>query len=253
VEEHNRAVLERKKVRQTSLTDEPFLVIDTETTGLNPQSDQVVEIGAVLLRSGKIEHTWESTINPGIPIPPEASAIHHLTDQDVAQSPSMESISEQLQSLAGKVTAIAAHNAEFDRSFLPLIAGQPWLCTCRFARHAWPSAPAYGNQVLRYWLKLKVDLEGRNTHRALPDALVTAKLLGAEIEAYLSNGGKDSQTALMEYIQSPITVQTMTFGKHRGKLLSEIPEDYLHWALGNISDMDIDLKWSMEKVLAKRK
>ncbi|MEK6953772.1 MAG: DUF3820 family protein [Candidatus Micrarchaeota archaeon] len=236
-----------------SIADDAYLVVDTETTGVNSQVDRVVEIGVVLLRDGKIEDTWESIINPGIPIPPEASAIHHLTDEDVSKSPSIESITEHLQSLVGNVTAIAAHNAEFDRSFLPMIAKQPWICTYRLSRHLWPNAPAYGNQVLRYWLKLKVDVAGKNMHRALPDALVTAKVLGAGIELYLKNGEKDSLKAMIDYIDSPIIIQKMPFGKHRGKLLSEIPEDYFRWALGNILDMDLDLKWSIENVLAKRK
>ncbi len=236
-----------------SIADDAYLVVDTETTGVNSQVDRVIEIGAVLLRDGKIEDNWESIINPGIPIPPEASAIHHLTDEDVSKSPGIESITKHLQSLVGNVTAIAAHNAEFDRSFLPMIAEQPWICTYRLSRHVWPNAPAYGNQVLRYWLKIKVDVAGKNMHRALPDALVTAKVLCSGIDSYLKNGGKDNLASLMEYIKSPIVVQKMTFGKHYGKVLSDIPEDYLRWALGNISDLDLDLRWSIENVLAKRK
>ncbi len=229
------------------------MVIDTETTGLDPKIDRVVDIGAVLLRNGKIEKTWETTINPGIPIPPEASAIHHLTDDDVAASPSLESINEHLLGLAGGVSAIVAHNAEFDRSFLPVFAEQPWLCTYRLGRHVWPDAPAHKNQVLRYWLKLNVDLAGKNTHRALPDALVTAKVLGAGIDSYLKNGGEDSLDALNKYISAPAEVRKMGFGKHYGKLLSDVPEDYLRWALGNVPDMDSDLKWTIKNILEKRK
>ncbi len=245
-----------------SLLDETFLVIDTETTGLDPKVDRVVDIGAVLIKNGKIEKTWETTINPGIPIPPQASAIHHLTDEHVAESPSLESIADTLTDLADGASVIAAHNAEFDRPFIPTLSERPWMCTLRLSRHLWPSAPAHGNQVLRYWLKLKVDLDGKNTHRALPDALVTVKVLGAEIETYLENGGKDNAMALMEYIKLPITVQKMTFGKeHYGKSLSEVPSSYLQWALSDgaydivkqkLRD-DPDLKWSIEKTLQNRK
>ncbi len=233
------------------ITDETFLVVDTETTGLTPPKDRTVEIGAVLLKNGQIEDTWESLINPDIPIPPEASAIHHLTDDDVAKSPSIESISGELTNFAKNASVIAAHNSKFDQSFLPTMFSQPWLCTCRLARQVWPKAPAHGNQVLRYWLKLDVKLNGMSPHRALPDAIITANILGIAIEEYLKNGGKDDRKAFMDYINSPITVQTMPFGMHYGKPLSEVPKDYLRWALENATAADPDLKWTIESLLKK--
>ncbi len=244
-----------------SLLDEPFLIIDTETTGLDPKVDRVVDIGAVLIRNGKIEKTWETTINPGIPIPPQASAIHHLTDEHVAGSPSLESIADTLTDLADSASVIAAHNADFDRPFIPTLSERPWMCTYRLARHVWPNAPGHSNQFLRYWLKLKVELDGKNTHRALPDALVTARVLGAEIESYHKNSGKDSVEALIEYVASPISVQKIYFGKYFGQLISDVPADYLQWALSTdaydtvkqkLKD-DPDLRWSLENALEKGK
>ena len=265
MEEHCRAVLAgNKEVIKTSLLDETFLVVDTETTGVNPQTDKIVEIAAVLMRKGKVERTWESLVNPGMPIPAEASGIHHLTDDDVAGSPSLEEISEHLQDFASDASVIAAHNADFDRPFLPTVFTQPWLCTCRLSKHVWPSVPNFKNQTLRYWLNLKVDLNGKSPHRALPDALVTAGVLGAGIDTYLKNGGKDNVVDLMDYVNAPITIQKMTFGKYFGQLISEvatIDAEYLEWALsdGAYDSVkkklmeDPDLKWSLERNLLSRK
>ncbi|NJO38521.1 MAG: 3'-5' exonuclease, partial [Rhizobiales bacterium] len=62
------------------------VVVDTETTGLNVRTDRIVQIGAVRLADGRIERSasFDVLIDPGMPIPPEATAIHGIDDADVA-------------------------------------------------------------------------------------------------------------------------------------------------------------------------
>src|SRR5689334_5343878 len=136
-----------------------FRVLDLETTGLQPNA-AVVEIGAVDLIGDEVGIIGSDLIRPPVPIPPEASAIHHISD-------------------AG-VDVFASHNWQFDAQWLgEHLRDRPVICTYKCAMRVWPEAPAHNNQVLRYWLKPKgLDSTiGSMAHRALPDAYVTAFIL----------------------------------------------------------------------------
>lgn len=223
------------------LIDQPFVIVDTETTGLDPATDRVVEVGLARVESAEIKRLFTRLVDPGIPIPCTASAIHHITINDVAGKKPLEALNEEIKEFcAGAV--LAAHNAPFDRSFLPMLADHKWLCTKRLAQHLWPDAPGFSNQVLRYFLELKVGDYDISPHRALSDSIVTAELFIAAVRQYLSHGNPDDIDALLGYAASPIKVKAMPFGKHSGKPITEIPRDYLRWALGNIADMDLDLR-----------
>ena len=82
-------------------------VLDCETTGTDFENDKVVEVGGVLLDGNEVVMTYESLVNPGIPIPPRASAVHHLTDKHVHIAPGLDAALPLLYSrsaLNGNVT-----------------------------------------------------------------------------------------------------------------------------------------------------
>ena len=226
------------------IQDTRFVILDTETTGLDPEMDKVVELSLVEVSTRGIVPLFDAQINPQRDIPCTASAIHHITAKHVADKPTLEEVwPTVLTHLTGAV--LVAHNAPFDRSMLPE-TGRPWLCSRRFAKHLWPEAPAYGNQVLRYWLDLDIDAE--RAHSAVGDTLVTAHIWERELAFYR---GHVAQTDLVEdlirYVNSPIPVTVMPFGKHKGEALSAIPLSYVQWALTNLSDLDPDLRASLEE------
>ncbi|MCL6594540.1 MAG: DUF3820 family protein [Alicyclobacillus sp.] len=229
------------------LSDTRFVVIDTETTGLPPHG-RVVEIALVEtgLRSAP-KMLFSTLIHPGCSIPPEASAVHHITDRDVVDKPMLDEVwPKVLQQVDGAI--LVAHNAEFDRGMLPE-TGRPWLCSKRFAQHLWPDAPNFQNQTLRYWLGIDIDVG--LPHRAMGDAVVTAHVFQRELATYLTRGYEDDLTALLSFVEGPVEVRTMPFGKHRGQPLEEVPGDYLHWVLENFQRLDADLEWSIRRVLGK--
>ena len=110
--------------------DVPIALLDVETTGRDPSTDRVVEIGIVVGRGGEVIARYNWLINPGMSIPKEASDVHHITDADVKDSPRFEAIAHEVSAaLAGCIPA--AYNAAFDRAFLhaefgrvALLAGQ---------------------------------------------------------------------------------------------------------------------------------
>jgi len=188
-----------------SLRDTRFLILDVETTGLNPQEDRIVQIALVGVHCGRVAQLGAMLVNPERPIPPRASAIHHITNRQVEHAPTWAAVWPYVVRHLLEADVIVAHNAVFDRSFLPSVS-KPWLCTKRLAQRVWPSAPNFKNQTLRYWLDLALDAEA---HDAAGDALVTAHVLLREIEAYLEQGGKDDLDALLRFVNRQIEVRAI--------------------------------------------
>ncbi|MGB5811000.1 MAG: 3'-5' exonuclease [Polyangiales bacterium] len=101
----------------TSWEDIPFAVIDFETTGRDPATDRVIEIGIVRFSKGRVTQREGLLVNPGIPIPEESRAIHGITDEELEGAPNFAAImSEVLELLQGHLPV--AYNASFDRAFL---------------------------------------------------------------------------------------------------------------------------------------
>lgn len=227
-------------------------VIDIETTGEKPPEAAICEIGWCDVHSADTGWTVDAfprsvLVNPGCPMPPEVSAIHHLVDEDFSDAPSLEQIAPSIF-LAPEVDAFCAHNAKFERQFITdeMTGGRPWICTYKCALRLWKDAPSHSNQALRYYRKpAGLDRElARVAHRAGPDAYVTAFHLrdmlngGAQIEHLITRSG---QPALQVRCQ---------IGKERGKLWSEVDPGFMRWLLDK--DFDEDVKFTANHWLAER-
>ncbi|MFW6049793.1 MAG: exonuclease domain-containing protein [Myxococcota bacterium] len=95
----------------------PIAVVDFETTGREAGRDRIVEIGIVRLLDGEVQDRHSILVNPGMPIAQDASAVHGITDDDVANEPPLEEVMPRvLELLRGHLPV--AYNAEFDRTFL---------------------------------------------------------------------------------------------------------------------------------------
>jgi exodeoxyribonuclease X len=209
-----------------------LLILDCETTGIDPEKDKVVELAGVMVdpQKRRVVESWSSLVDPGMPIPPEAMGIHHILNRMVAGKPSLSEVLSQ--KIMGAIQPVA-HNSEFDSKFIPIVGD--WICTWRCANHIWPDSPSYGNQTLRYWLKLFKEPEARGfpAHRAGADAWVTAHVLLRMLE-------ERTVAELVALTKAPILLRKVYFGKHVGQLWSEVPRDYLRWILSK-SDFDRDV------------
>ena len=76
--------------------DRPLAVIDLETTGTDPKCDRIVEVSVLKLTTGGEPDHRTRRVNPGVPIPPEATAVHGITDDDVADMPTFRAIAPGL-------------------------------------------------------------------------------------------------------------------------------------------------------------
>jgi len=131
-------------------------IIDTETTGVEP-TDHVVEVAAWDLIPDQgpvgILNFDSRFVKPPIPIPPLASAVHHIIDDDVVLAQSW-AVTWPLF-VDDRVDAYAAHNAKFDRMWFTdaIVNGKPFICSYRCALRIWPGLQSHSNQGLRYQLK----------------------------------------------------------------------------------------------------
>lgn len=224
-------------------------IIDIETTGTDPATARVIEIASVDLQDDNtLANPQEVLVNPGVPIPPETSAIHHLIDADVANAPLFNDAIGRFTGAA----CYAAHNASFERGFLHDVLGQPtWVCTYKAALRLWPDAPGHSNQALRYWLNqvtpfgyARADI---SPHRALSDCIVTAAIL-----AEIRTKGLASLQDLQGWTAEPALLTKIGFGKHRGTKYIDAPPDYLEWMIG-AKDMEEDKVFSATYWLTKQK
>ncbi|MBZ9973491.1 DNA polymerase III subunit epsilon [Mesorhizobium sp. BR-1-1-8] len=157
------------------------IVIDTETTGVDFLRDRVAEIGAVelidLRPTGRTFHTY---VNPGMPMPADATAVHGLTDGMLAGCPKFAAVAAALVDFIGDAPLIA-HNANFDvgilnaeleRHGMPALASQV-VDTLAMARAKHPGSPASLDALCR---RYGIATAARTKHGALIDAQLLAEV-----------------------------------------------------------------------------
>lgn len=97
--------------------DSEIVVFDTETTGLSPNKDRIIEIGAIKYMNGVPVEKFHSYVNPECHIPENVSKINHITDDMVAEAPTIGQVLPSFDDFVGSAI-IVAHNLEFDLKFI---------------------------------------------------------------------------------------------------------------------------------------
>jgi len=153
-----------------------YVALDLETTGLNVKRDTIIEIGAVLFQGTQILERFTTLVNPQRPIPHFIQQLTGIRSADVAQAPTLpEVLPELLSFVRPDVTAVIAHNVDFDLGFLKQ-AGinfhRPALDTFELSTILLPNMASYNLGEL--CLALGIHLE--DAHRAQDDAEAAAQL-----------------------------------------------------------------------------
>ncbi|MBO8127617.1 MAG: DEAD/DEAH box helicase family protein [Peptococcaceae bacterium] len=151
-----------------------FVVCDLETTGLDPASDEIIEVGLVRVRQGTIEDTFHSLVMPSRPLPLRVKKLTGLSDDDLKGQPTLDQISFQVAAFIND-HPLVGHNIDFDVSFLRNHMGlRPAAAydTRALARLLRPRARGYRLDALCRELGVEQPVR----HRALDDALAAARI-----------------------------------------------------------------------------
>jgi DNA polymerase III subunit alpha, Gram-positive type len=167
-------------LRTQSIDETDFLVIDFETTGLFANGgDRACEIGAVKLRGGAVIETFSTLIDPRRPISSGAYAVNKISSQMLETAPEFSEIANQLWQMMNDAVLVA-YNAPFDFSFLVSefrLAGYPAITNVvvdalAIARQILPGLNKYPQENVARVVGIPFPVK----HRALEDAMVTAKM-----------------------------------------------------------------------------
>lgn len=156
--------------------DGEFIVFDIETTGLYAVKDKITEIGAVRVKNGEIGDTFNTFVNPGIPIPEHITRLTGINDSMVAGAPSTEQALNSFLEFAGD-SPVVAHNASFDTGFIKhglRTLGRKFeniiIDTLELSRKLFPELDRHRLDVVARHLGIKLAKH----HRAVNDAMATA-------------------------------------------------------------------------------
>lgn len=159
--------------------NEPIVVLDFESTGLNTANARVIEIGAVKLIGDTVADSLMVMVNPKEPVPQAVQELTGITDMMLADKDTAEKAIPQLMEFIGDCP-LAAHNASFDIALLKAELarlGQTWngmvVDTLTFARKLYPDMKSH--KLKNVCKQLGVSL--KNAHRAVHDATATAQCL----------------------------------------------------------------------------
>ncbi len=185
------------------------IVLDTETTGLDPDTgDRIVEIGALELHNHlPTGRTYHQYINPCRPMPREAFDVHGLGDDFLKDKPVFETIADEFLAFIGS-SRLVIHNAGFDMKFLnaelrwagrPPIAMERALDTLTIARKKFPGSPASLDALCR---RFGIDNSARTLHGALLDSEILAEvyleLIGGRQPGFGLTGSSTDASRLAE-------------------------------------------------------
>lgn len=197
---------------------------DTETTGTRFDRDRVIELAAY----DPIENrSFCEFINPGIPIPQEATNIHGISNEMVASALSFKEVGQAFIDFCPPNTVLIAHNNEsFDKLFMETefkradltIPNWIYLDSLKWSRRYRPDLPSHALQNLR----ITYGIEANNAHRALDDVMVLYQVFSQMIDDLPIE-------TVLHLLSVQKSLDRMPFGKHQGKPLKDIPKTYVAW------------------------
>lgn len=229
--------------------ERPLAFFDLETTGIRIGKDRIVQVGIVRLMLDGTREAWSSLVNPGMPIPPEATAVHGITDADVAASPRLEDIAQEIIGHLAGCDLSGFNVIRFDIPFLAeelLRVGAEWNYTSArvvdVQRIFHKKEPRDLSAAVRFYL----DRTHTGAHDALGDVEATADVLLAQLQRYddlptdvsalgdMSGDRDRSPDAAGKLAFNQSGEVCIGFGKYKGWPLETLGRNdpgYLEWLL----------------------
>lgn len=224
------------------------IILDTETHTLNGLPIEIA-YAPIQLLDGKLtlnkNQIFDQLYQVNEPISYASMAVHHILESDLVGQPEYTTFR-----LPTETQYIIGHNIDYDiqaiaRCGVDVSQLKP-ICTLALARQVWPNAEAHNISALIYQIskgssKARELLKG--AHRADADIILTANIL-MHIIAQLGIQSVEGLYLASEDARIP---KTMTFGKHKGTAIAELPADYVKWLLRQ-DELDPYLKSALENL-----
>lgn len=208
-----------------------FIIADTETNGLDHVTCGPCEVAMLKIVDGKVQEPNSWLIKTNLKIPPFVQAIHHISNDEIEEAPTLEQLEPIIIDFCKDAT-IVAHKADFDYSMLPFLQDHDWLCNLRLCHHIWNvgdtnadghTLNSHKNKVLQHWLDLEVDTRGQAAHRAQADILVTAEIFIIATNKYLQQLNRTpTLEEFQQFVESNYNVD-----KFNGMRIIEMPVEDL--------------------------
>lgn len=220
-----------------------IIYYDTETTGIRADKDRIIEIAAY---DPVNDRKFDELINPGIPIPAEASAVHGIYNEDVQDKPSFAEVGAKFIEFCAGDSVLCAHNNDsFDKRFLEAECERhgldmpewKFIDSLKWARKYRPDLPKHSLQFLRELY----GVEANNAHRAFDDVVVLWKVF---------TGMTDNLPVetILQLLSKGMQITKMPFGKYQGRPLKDVPRDYVKW-LDESGALDKEENQDLKKAL----
>lgn len=168
-----------------------FVAFDTETTGLQPETDRIIELGAVIFEEGKPVRTFSSLVNSGLFIRPSSQTVNHIDNEALKTAPrepeAYEAFLEFLGGAAKGEILLCAHNAKVDFSFLKKALERVqkhavfyYVDTLSLSRKYLTGMPDYKQGTIAQ----ELGIENEDAHRASSDAKVCGQIMWNILDVY---------------------------------------------------------------------
>ncbi|MFV0571182.1 MAG: exonuclease domain-containing protein [Xanthomarina gelatinilytica] len=232
---------------QLNLT-KPICFFDLETTGVNITNDRIVEISILKVYPDGKEERYTRLVNPTIPIPPEVTKVHGISDKDVADKPTFKELAKEIHNLIKDSDLGGFNSNRFD---IPLLAEEMLRADIDFDMKNRMSIDVQTifhkmeQRTLVAAYKFYCDKNLEDAHSAEADTLATYEVLKAQVAKYdgLENNTKflaefSSRKKFADFagflIYNKEGEECFSFGKHKGKRVVDILETepgYFGWLL----------------------
>lgn len=225
------------------------IILDTETHNLNGLPIEIA-YAPIDLNKGKLTldktQIFDQLYQVNEPIAYASMAVHHILESDLIGQPVYTDFT-----LPENTVYIVGHNIDYDIKAIAKCGVnvdqiKP-ICTLALARSVWPDAEAHNISALIYQISqgsLKARELLKGAHRADADIILTANIL-MHIIAQIQVQDMESLYLASEAARIP---QKLSFGKHKGVAIAELPTDYVQWLLKQ-SELDPYLRQALEKTL----
>jgi DNA polymerase-3 subunit epsilon len=227
----------------------PIVFLDLETTGIDVVHDRIVEISLVKVMPDGSREVKTRRLNPGIPIPPEATAVHHISDEDVRDCPSFREVARSLAAWIEGADLAGYNSNKFDIPVLAeefLRAGVDIDLKKRKAIDVQNIFYKMEPRTLTAAYKFYCGKELEGAHGAEADTLATLEVLEGQLDKYgeeLQNdvgflAGFSTRDTCADYagrvVYDDQGREIFSFGKHKGRLVADVFRDepsYYSWMM----------------------